>query len=164
MFLSPVCQLHKASGGGGGLAALTSGAGSSLRNDYTGYVGFAFTPTRLLTVSSLGRWVVSGNSQTHSIGIWTTIALIASATVNCSGATPAQYLYHTLGTPLILATGTQYYLTSTETSGGDEWYNVFSGSSTSDLVINFACYGTGPATPASNVGAGVWVPPNFQYT
>lgn len=157
-----------ASGGGpSGTPALTSGAGSSLRNDFTGNVGFAFTPARTLTVSSLGRWVVSGNSQTHTLGIWNgSGTLLGSVTVNCSGATAGQYLYATLSSSISLANGTQYYIASAETSGGDQWYDAFPVTYTTDLAVNFASYGSGSAAPLGNgvSGAYAYVPVNFLYS
>lgn len=149
-----------------GTAALTSGAGSTLRNDFGGNVGFAFTPTRSLTVSSLGRWVVSGNSQAHVVGIWNAGGtLLGSVTVNCSGATPGQYFYVTLGTPITLASGTQYYFGSAESSGGDQWYDAFAATSTSDLTVDYAAYGIGTAPPFGDGvgGAYAYVPVNFLY-
>lgn len=153
-------------GGPSGTAALTSGAGSSLRSDFPGNVGFAFTPGRSLTVSALGRWVIGGNSQTHVIGIWNgSGTLLGSVTVNCSGATAGQYLYGTLGSSISLASGTQYYIGSAETSGGDQWYDAFAVTSTSDLTVNYASYGAGSAGPLGNGvgGAYVYVPLNFLY-
>jgi hypothetical protein len=79
-----------------------------------------------VVITQLGRWVISGNSQTHTVGIYTGSSggtPAASVTVNCSGATPGQFLYATLGTPYTVPIGGAVYILSTETNGGDLWYN-----------------------------------------
>jgi hypothetical protein len=107
---------------------VTSGALSSLRNDFTGYVGFSFTPATNFTINQLGRWVVSGNSQTHILKLTDAATGTdlpgGSVTVNTSGATTGAYLYGTLGTPVTLHSGHQYYMTSQETNGGDQFYDL----------------------------------------
>ena len=77
-----------------------------------------------VSVDSIGRWVISGNSQTHDLKIydWQAASLIASVTVNCSGATVGQYLYGSI-TPVTLHAGRSYSIESTEASGGDQFYN-----------------------------------------
>src|SRR5436309_6962322 len=48
--------------------ALTGQVLGSLRNNFTGWVGFEFTVgANPLTVSQLGRWDVAGNAATHTL-------------------------------------------------------------------------------------------------
>lgn len=107
---------------------VTSGALTSLRNDFAGYIGFSFTPATNLTINQLGRWVVSGNNQTHILKLTDaatgTDLVGASVTVNTSGATTGAYLYGTLGSPITLTGGHTYYMTSQETNGGDHFYDL----------------------------------------
>ena len=43
---------------------------STLRNDYTGWAGLRFTVGPApVTVTELGRWVLSGNSQDHTVKV-----------------------------------------------------------------------------------------------
>lgn len=91
-------------------------------------IGLKFTnqTSQDIVATQLGRWVIAGNSQTHLLSIikddGTTLA---SVTVNCSGATPGQFLYGLLGTPCHIANGTTVYIISSETDGGsnDQWYD-----------------------------------------
>ncbi len=102
-------------------------------NDRVG-VGFKFTNTTGtdIVITQLGRWTVSGNSQTHLLGIYTTTAFsspVASVTVNTSGATPAQFLYGVLSSPYTLVSGATVYIMSGENSGGDRWVGPAPGGS-----------------------------------
>ena len=98
----------------------------TLRNDFTGWVGFQFTVgSSPLTLTGLGRWVVAGNSGTHTVvvsrasdGVW-----MGSVSVSTSGAAAGAFTYVAPGTPISLAANTAYNMISLETSGGDQWYN-----------------------------------------
>jgi len=100
--------------------------GAVLRNDFSGWVGFRFqVGSAGLTVTDLGRWVVSGNSGTHSVKLVQdngTDVPGALATVSASG-TSGQFGYSSLSSPVSLAANTSYYLVSQEVAGGDRWYN-----------------------------------------
>src|ERR1700722_11085797 len=80
-----------------------------------------------LVVNQLARWVVSGNSGTHTVKLVDastgTDLPGGSVSVNTSGAKAGQYLYASLTAPLTLTSGHQYYLMSSETLGGDQWYD-----------------------------------------
>lgn len=103
----------------------------SLRNDFTGGVGMQIViGGSPITVSQVGRWVVSGNSGTHSVEIYNSGGtLVASGTVNTSGATSGAFAYAAC-TPVVLAAGGTYYVISQETNGGDQWYNSIGSSHT----------------------------------
>ena len=94
------------------------------------------------TISSLGRMCVSGNSHSHTLQLLTSsLTVVASATVNMSGCTPNQFVNATL-TPPVTVSGGQYYLMSSETNGGDSWYNQSSTitPSTAAVSVNGAVY------------------------
>jgi hypothetical protein len=100
---------------------------SSPRSNFTGTVGFKLNVTAggNITVDSIGRWVIAGNNLTHVLTIWdwTAAAVIATVTVNCSGATAGQYLYGSI-TPTTLVAGHAYSFESAELSGGDSFYDA----------------------------------------
>ena len=97
-----------------GTASL-AGAGNTLGNA----VGCQFTVGNSpIAVYQLGRWVVSGNSQSHNLWILDTNGnTIAQTSVNTQGAAINKYVYGQLSTtPLVLAAHTTYYLLSEENS------------------------------------------------
>jgi hypothetical protein len=128
-------------------SAATSETLGTLRNNYSGWVGYEFTTgNNPLIVYELGRWVVAGNTGNH------TVKLVDAATgLNVPGAsvsiqtnyesTPGQFEYDDLATPVTLAANHSYYLLSSESSGGDQWYDQNTVvNTTSDLTITNAVY------------------------
>lgn len=104
---------------------VTSQTLGTLRNDYAGYAGFFVTNTSVssVAVTGLGRWVVSGNSGTHTVYLLQlpAVSVVASVDLNTSGAPVGAYLYGS--TNVTLAAGTTYAVMTTETSGGDQFYD-----------------------------------------
>jgi hypothetical protein len=102
----------------------------SLRDpaDFTGYVGMQFTTgNKPVRVTELGRWVASGNNQYHTLGLinassyaWVTGSAV---TLNLAGKTAGAFAYASLAAPVTLAANTSYFLVSSETYGGDVWYD-----------------------------------------
>ena len=145
---------------GAALVGVTTLSGT-IRNNYSGWVGTQITVgSSPVLVTDLGRWVKSGNTQSHTVKL---VAAStggdipgASVTINTSGATAGQFAYATLAAPVELQANTTYYLVSQETNGGDNWYEYTSTLSPSfGLTIPGAVYGTGaPYSPvtASNQG------------
>jgi hypothetical protein len=138
----------------------------TLRNDVDGKVGFQFTVgANPITVTALGRWVVSGNSGAHNLVIMTgdCSSTLAAVIVNTSGATPGTYLYATI-TPLTLSANASYRVLSTETSAGTEqWYSNGPITTTSDVGSISAAYsiaGPGCGNAAANES---YVPVNLKY-
>jgi O-glycosyl hydrolase len=108
------------------VASRTTG---SIRNNFTGTVGMKFTTgTSGLHVTSLGREYVTGNTGTHSVSIYraSDSALVGTASVATANATidGLGYQYATLTQPVDLAANTSYYLASSETNGGDYWFDL----------------------------------------
>lgn len=144
------------------ITAITPG---SLRNDFSSFVGFAFQVGGAdITITDLGRWVYSGNSQSHTIkitnGSYTTLC---SASLNTSGQTAGQFAYVSC-TPTVLTIGNTYYLLAEEFNGGDQWSNDdCSGlTHTSDANITFSVYYLGSLT--TNNSDQSYVPVNLKYT
>lgn len=133
----------------------------TLRNNFTGVVGCKFTPGNgAIIITDLGRWVVAGNSHQHTITIYNG-GVLASVTVDCSGATPGAYLYGALSSPFVALHGTGYFLESSETNGQDQWYG-------SDTVVTptSAAVVNGSASTHALDGAGTnhsHGPENFKY-
>jgi len=101
---------------------------TTLRNNYTGWMGMKFTVgSNNILASQLGRWVTPGNSGTHAVKLVNAATGLdvpgASTSVTLAGATSGQFQYSTLASPVGLSASTSYYLLSQETSGGDQWYD-----------------------------------------
>jgi hypothetical protein len=147
-------------GGTGGTPFITSFAVGTLRNDYTGRVGFQFTLTSPIQVQSIGRWIVSGNSQVHGLYIYDANGGILAITYcDTSTGTPGTFLYTNLSAVLWLPPG-NYTCVSQEFSGGDQWYDSNNTSVVTAAVGTF----NGPAIGGGGGGgAGPYVPTNFNY-
>jgi hypothetical protein len=116
------------------------------------------------TVTDIGRWVISGNSATHTLKILlaSNNSLVASTSVNCSGATAGAYLYGSC-TPATLAANTAYYLVSDET-GGDSWYDDCVIANSGIATVNKSVYSiNGGSSWVEDKNGEVYVPPNFKY-
>jgi hypothetical protein len=147
-------------GGGGGASSnlvTTSPVALTERSDSNLRLGFTFTPTVDLDVVEVGRWVVSGNSQTHPCGVsvFATGDIVVSNNLNTVGLPVG---YNTVAvTPAILSAGTKYVAWSKEFSGGDVWYENEGYTLTSDATINFSAYESG-GTFAENSPNAAYVP------
>ena len=96
------------------------------QNNTDEWVGCEFsTGADRLTIYELGRWVSAGNVGKHEIRILRVSdkALVATATVNTSGATPGGYVYANC-VPIALEANTTYLLLSKEVDGGDAFGNT----------------------------------------
>ena len=99
---------------------------SGTRNNFTGQIGYEFTPSENIQVAALGRPVSGSMNDSHTIRIWdtTTSSVVASASVTSSSPTDSLgYKYETIST-VTLVSGRAYRITSTETSGGDQWMDI----------------------------------------
>ena len=106
---------------------LTGQTLGTLRNNYTGFVGFQFTVgSTPVTVYAVGRIVAPGNTGTHTVKLVNangTDVPGGSASVATSGGTAGQYKFANLASGVTLLANTTYYLVSQETAGGDQWYD-----------------------------------------
>jgi RHS repeat-associated protein len=142
---------------------------STIRNNHPGWVGLKFTVGAIpIQVTQLGRWIVSGNSQTHGVKLAyaSTGADVTggSVSINTSGKTPGQFAYASLTSPITLAANTSHYLVSQEFSGGDQWLDYDSQLTPSGIAtIDSGAFnwGTAPYSVwgSSNNGYG---PVNFR--
>jgi hypothetical protein len=111
-------------------------------------VGCRFTVgANPVTVYELGRWVTSGNSQSHTVHLLdTNLNQVASADVSTSVAATGAYSYTALSHPATLAANTTYYLVSEEYGGGDAFYTNAAVAPAAGITINSsvtATYTTG---------------------
>jgi len=156
---------------GGALAFVTGYALNSppLRNDFGGFVGMRFTVgSSALSVNALGRIFITGNSGTHTVKLVQastgTDLPGASVSISMTGGVSGQFKYVSLGSPVTLQANTAYYLVSQEASGGDQWYDTGTVSSTAAAAVNTSIYSFNSVNWNSyNTANTSYVPANFQY-
>ncbi len=134
---------------GSGNALVTVGTLGSQVNSHSGWqwygwIGMRFTtPSAGLTVSQLGRYAISGNTQVHQVRIFdaATGDDLAKAVVNCSGQNGWVYAAIAGGNKT-LAGSHAYYLMTDNYSGQD---NFYSGSTTvsgsGGVTVNNSAWG-----------------------
>ncbi|MGZ5434985.1 MAG: CBM96 family carbohydrate-binding protein [Pyrinomonadaceae bacterium] len=143
----------------------------TLRNNLTGWVGMKFTvSTTPVTVTSLGRIYVTGNTGTHTVKIVNagTGADVAGASVsiNMSAGTAVNgFKYGALAAPVTLSANTAYYLVSQETSGGDQWYDFNTVLTTATVAtVNNAIQRPSNSWVAAGGANNSYVPVDFRYS
>lgn len=144
---------------------------SALRNNFNGWLGTKITtgPNPVI-VRELGRWVLSGNSASHTVKIVNATPVSdvpgASVVVNTAGA-PVGFLYVPLATPVTLAANTSYYIVSQEVSGGDQWYegnNTLTYAS-SIATVNQSVYSSNGTTYTTSYSANnSYIPVAFRWS
>jgi len=107
-------------------AFVTAATLGALRNDFNGWLGMKFTVgTSPLNVTALGRYVITGNSGTHTMKLVNASngsdVPNGSVSIALSGATAGQFQYGVLANSITLLANTSYYVVSQESPGGDEW-------------------------------------------
>ena len=125
--------------------------------------------TSTVTADHLGRWVVSGNSGSHTLCLVNSNngTTLATVSINTSGAMAGQYLYGTISNTA-LTNGTTYNVLTAETNGGDQWYDdntavtLAAVATAIHSVFTAAACGGGALT--THAGAGFsYGPVNLQY-
>lgn len=144
-----------ASGGAGGgtVQWVTSfNTATGTRTDGPYVLGCHFTVGGSpITVQSLSRWIRSGDSQVHRVGIWdaapTSPTLLAFVTITTSGATANAYKEVTLSSPITLSASTSYVLASEEFGSGDAWFDTHVGTLTGVATVDFDVYSDSTTAP-----------------
>ena len=142
----------------------------ALRNNFSGWVGFVFgVGGNSLSVSSVGRLCVAGNSGSHAIKFVNAATGAdvpgSAATLSMSGCVAGQFLYANFANPITLQANTSYILATLESNGGDQWYDHGHVSSTSDAAVTNSVYSFDGTIWAQLAGANTaYVPPNFLYS
>lgn len=125
-----------------------------------------------ITIVSVARWVVSGNVQAHTVGIYNIDGTpLATVSINTSLGTPGTFEYVALTTPITLAPGQQCVIATQEFSTGDLVYDRLNCSITTtvDAVLGQTAFvadgGSGPAGPFNFAGAPpqAFGPTDFKY-
>jgi len=109
------------------------------RRDFTGFIGFAFTPKSPLFVEALGRLAVSGGhpwALVHNVSLYQFNASAGPPVPICSVALPATatgqvgieetedgWVFATFQNPVRLDAGSEYMLVSSELANGDAFYD-----------------------------------------
>lgn len=143
----------------------------ALRNNISGWLGTKITTgTSPVIVRELGRWVVSGNTGTHTVKVvnaaTSTDVPGASVSVATAGA-PVGFSYTALNVPVTLAANTSYYIVSQEVIGGDQWYD---GNNTlsypaSVATVNQSAYSLNGTTYSTSYSVNnSFVPVSFKYS
>jgi hypothetical protein len=163
--VSPYRFAAAGGGGGGGTAAVTSYTPGTARNNSTAAFGINFIADSNMTVTELGRWVISGNSQTHTVTIRNNAgASLGSVSIDASSGAGA-FKYAVLSSPVSLTAGNRYWILSDETNGGDQWYNGDSAVSfTADFSSIFSAYFVSVGDFGSEVSGKNHGPVSFKYT
>lgn len=140
-----------------------TGDGVTLRNDFDGCVGGFFTVgASSITISQLGRWKISGNSQTHTVSIKANDGtLIASAIVDMSTGSTGTFVYTSIS-DTVLSASTTYNILCSEVNGGDQWndQNGINVTVTSDATWGGAAYQVACNGSPNHISAG---PGNYCY-
>jgi hypothetical protein len=150
-----------------GTSFVTSKTLGTIRNNYDGMLGMVIkVGANAVTVNSLGRIMVSGNSGSHIVKIVDSTGTDVpggSIAVSMHGGTPGNFVYANLASPVTLNAGATYYIVSKETAGGDQWYDFDTALlTTSVATITSAVYGNGSYIPIGTAGHS-YAPVDFQY-
>jgi hypothetical protein len=111
--------------------------------------------------------VISGNSAAHTVYLCNASGtVLQSASVSTAGGTPNADVFNSI-TPTAIGNGIIFFVLSSETLNGDDWYNDDANlTTTADASIDSSRYTTtiGSAPTQSSAGARCFVPVNFKYT
>ena len=142
----------------------------TIRNNLTGFVGMKFTVGAApVTVTTLGRIYVAGNTGTHTVkivnaGTGSDVAGGSIALNMAAGTASNGFKYLALAAPVTLAANTAYYVVSQETSGGDQWYDFNTVlTTTSVAVVNNAIQRPNNSWIAAGGANNSYVPVDFKY-
>jgi phosphodiesterase/alkaline phosphatase D-like protein len=137
-----------------------------LRNNFGGFAGMQLTVgPNPVSVYSLGRACIAGNSQVHTVKLVSasTKTDIASAQVNMANCAPGQIVYANLSSAVTLVQGTTYYLVSQEFANGDQFYEHAPITVKSEVSVVSSVYFNGVNWIAINGANSSYVPPDMRY-
>lgn len=155
----------------GGQALITSSTLGTLRRNSNNWFGMKITVgAQPITVYSLGRVFVSGNTGTHTVKIVrasdSTDVPNGSVPISMTGGTPGVIKYANLATPVTLAANTSYYIASKEVKNGDYWHDSNTAViSTPAATVNGRVTSTNGSTwdTSGGVLGQAYVPVSFKY-
>ena len=89
-------------------------------SQYAAYQGGYVTAAANLTITKIGRWVFAGNTNVHTVGIWTNTFTVANSAVltnlTCMNAATNGWVDVALATPLHVISGQDIIFAGTETN------------------------------------------------
>ncbi|MDQ8204999.1 glycosyl hydrolase family 28-related protein [Pelagicoccus sp. SDUM812003] len=104
--------------------------GNVNRNDFQGEVGAFFSnfSGETVVITELGRWVLHGNNQSHTLSVYDleSDVLMGMVEVDCKGVNAGEFVWGRLSTPIEVSPNQVIALMSSERSGGDQWVNAYS--------------------------------------
>ncbi|HVZ11881.1 MAG TPA: prepilin-type N-terminal cleavage/methylation domain-containing protein, partial [Patescibacteria group bacterium] len=156
-------------GGGGSTAFVVSKTPGTARNNFSGWAGMKITVgASPISVTALGRLVVAGNTQTHNVKIVNAATgsdvPISNVAVNTANGTGGSFLYASYNSPIILSPSASYYILSSETSGGDQFYDSDTAITTTNVAtVNSAASGTASPFVAAGGVNNTFGPVDFKY-
>jgi len=141
----------------------------TLRRNSNNWFGMKITVgAQPITIYSLGRIFVSGNTGTHTVKLVraSDSVDVASVSIPMSGGSPGQFKYVNLTSPVTLAANTSYYVASKEVKNGDYWYDSNTTVTSTPLAtvdgIVTSTNGTSWSTSGAIPGR-VYVPVDLKY-
>jgi len=143
---------------------ITSNPSTTVRNDFSGSIGARFTVgSGAIYLTQLGRWKLSGNTQTRVISIWNDAGTkLFSTSINLNGL-PIGYNYVDIN-PFLLSANTTYRISTYEILGSDTWYEGAVYTVDPAITINAAVFGVGDVFPANGaVTGGMYAALNFKF-
>lgn len=146
---------------------ITAVAGSGLRNDLTYCLGFRFTtPSSNPPIATeLGRYKIAGNSGTHVIYLMNSSgSILTSASVDLTTVSNGQFAWATIS-PYSTAASTTYYVMSSETVSGDQWYDQSQVTSVGQVTMAGAAFQAACSGAPGDVGGTTqaYGPPNIKF-
>jgi len=98
------------------------------RNDFTGWVGMVLVPhPDQQNIYAIGRFCLEGNNQSHDLKLVDAATLMdvpdTTVTVNLAGHAPNTFAYAKFPRSPLLDANSKYYVLSSETAGGDEFWD-----------------------------------------
>jgi hypothetical protein len=152
----------------------TSYTPTSARSNFDGSVGATFVVQRPITISSLGRWKIAGNTGTHALKLvrWEDSTTEVSVSVDLTTGSAGDFVYAAI-TPITLVPGRRYMLLSEEVNGGDQWYDSSTSAPGGQVATAAVAILDGYVYQVSSAGSYVtafastptpYVPVDFQYT
>jgi hypothetical protein len=147
-----------------------SATGGTMRTDGGLWAGFqGLVGWQDLLVSSLARWIYSGNNAVHSINLLDGLGNLLSEVSLNAQVEPVGFVFINLNTPVRLPAGSTFFVVSQEPGGATEGWTdddlVFT--TTADAAVTYSVSTTdtnGVGVPTHSKSKAMFVPVNFQYT
>ncbi len=109
-----------------GTPFITSVTGGTTQNAFTGEVGMALIGNASFTITSLSRYIISGNSQVRAVRLYnnpaTTIDFVAGVNIDASGATANTFKSGAI-TPTAYGLASSFAIVLDIATGGDLFIN-----------------------------------------